>query len=532
MKNFFLKIGRINDSHLLPWAIFVGLLVSVMVSCNPVYAIVVGGVNYPDLLPGQPVPNPVPFNALNAYSDKSIYYETQANGSAVARVGYPPSMQFLNGATDLTATNTLATTANPDGYAPRVNTAGVAVLESATDLALAAPAGSTPSPAVATAASTMAGGAPAPVATLTKTVPLGGGAGSLASKIGKGVLGVGAAGAAFLGSPALIGGLMALQVGMAGYDFYQSMKGQGLTFNADGTVMAAGVSGASVCGSQWCWPIVMSIAQAGYVLETVCGVAVGYPNLSWNGSSCFAPIAAPNPFPPGAGTVATNDKIQTALDSSTLNAHIAADLAALAIARNIPLPIPNGFPALSSPAVSAKSNFVQSSSTTDALGNTTTTVHRNVANVSPSANGTNPTLDMQRQTVTVLNGAPQSSTSTSLAPTIATNAATALAQSQPTKDLCVDHPEILACANIANVGDVPDTTPMLKKDINVAITPVVLPQNLICPKGVTHRAVLGGTQYWDIWGPACGFAPMMKPIVLAFAWLAAGMIVFVGRPYQ
>lgn len=485
---------------------------------------------FPDFIPaGQPVPSPQP---LNVYSDKSVYYEYQADGSAKARIGYPPSMQFLNGAPELTATNSVANTANPEGFVSKVNASGAAVLESTSTLKIAAPAGAVPSAAVSTSASAMAG-AGVEAATLVKTVPLGAGAGSLAAKIGKGALGIGAAGAAFLGSPVLLGALMTASVGMAGYDFYQSLKAQGVTLNADGSALKLGSS------QLWFIGATGNVGYPGVTAFDSCrawsgSVSVVFTSVTSTSGTCSylgttMPVVLVNVAP--TSSTATNDQVQAAVDSATLDQHIASDLAAVALLRNIPLPIPNGYPALTSTLTDVKSPFAETKKSTDSLGNTTSTLERNVASVSPAVNGVPPKLDMRRESVVVVNAAPQTVTSTSLAPTIANNVATAAAQQQATKDLCVDHPDILACSNLAVLNDVPDTA-MLKKDVSVAITPVALPQSFICPAGVTHKSILGPVQYWDIWGPACGFAPFMKPIVLAFAWVTAGLIVFVGRPYQ
>lgn len=498
---------------------------------------------YPDIAAGQPIPAPVP---LNQYSDKSIYYETQANGSAVARVGYPPNLKFLEGVPDVVATNISATSANPDGFKAVVNASGAAELTSATELRVAAPAGSVPSAAVATAASTMAG-AGAPAAVLTKTVPLGGGAGSLASTIGKNMLGVGAAGAAFLGSPALLGGLMALQVGMAGYDFYQAMKGQGVSFAADGSALSAsnyyadtyyfgpfqyaynsGASPSAACqgystsgwGASSPWYVTNNGNPGSWICHFGAGAASsGFLNRSGTGTAF------------SSGTLLTNQGMQDALDKTTLDAHIAADLAAVAISRGFPLPIPNGYPALSSAAVSAKSNFSEASSSVDALGNKSSVLTRNVIDVSPSVNGAAPALDMRRETVTVVNAAPQSVASQSLAPTIANNLATtaAAATSQVTKDLCADHPSITACSDMSNAADVVDS-PLKTKDINLVMTPVSVGTGLaVCPPPlvlfvpIINRSVTLDGSKW-----LCSAASLMKPLNVSLAWLSAGFIIMGG----
>lgn len=505
--------------------VLLALLIAFVLCIRPAHSLALGPA-FPQVIPaGQSVPSPAP---LNAYSDKSVYYEMQRDGSAIAKTGYPPTMSWLTGAPDITASNLTATSANPDGYVSKVNASGAAVLESSTAVKLAAPPGALPSPAVVTAAAGMAG-AGLPDSTFTKTVPLGGGAGSLASSIGKSVLNVGAGAAAFVANPVFTGTLMALQVGMAGYDFYQNLKGQGIAFNANGSATVSSSSSWSSCPVGWCTALSVNIfTNPGLPFSSYCPPPAssfyGFPPV------CAAPISAFS-SPPAASGAVSNDQMAAAIDKATLDAHIAADLAAVAIARGYPLPIPNGFPGATTSAVSAKSNFSEVKTSTDALGNKTSTLERNVVNVAPSVGGAPPVMDMRRESVTVLNAAPQTVTSTSLAPTIAGNVATAAAaQQQAQKDLCADHPEILACADITKVNDVPDVT-LGKKDITVTLTPVVLPSGLMCPMPTTFIDGFGRAQVWDIWSKPCAFAPQMKPIVLAFAWLAAGMIIFVGRPY-
>lgn len=442
-----------------------------------------------------------------------------------------------------------ATTANPEAFHPRVNPAGAPVLVSDIPVSVRPPAGAT------------VPGSVVPPASIVREVPLGSGTGSLAAKMGKSVLGVVAGAAAVLAAPEVAVLLATAQIGMIGYDFYKELNAQGVEIQPDGSfkktltslirysMNGAGVDGQFFeSGQAFC-----SASAASSVFNVWSGAKTGVYNSSANVCTVSSSVGNTSSFSPSvssgcsAGYVQvvsycklvdssavpaySNDQLALAVAAATASAAAAVDIANLY--RKLDLSLPADMPVNPTPPYNFKSPYTGQGSTTDSTGNTTTRQSRNEV-TAPSQTSTGTPINYTQHNVTnnITNGTTTTTTTTYVPP--ATPPAAVVTGGLPTtqKDLCLDHPEILACANIANVGDVPDTTPMLKKDINVAITPVVLPQNLICPAGVTHRSILGGTQYWDVWRPACNFAPMMKPVVLAFSWLAAGMIVFVGRPYQ
>lgn len=86
-------------------------------------------------------------------------------------------------------------------------------------------------------------------------------------------------------------------------------------------------------------------------------------------------------------------------------------------------------------------------------------------------------------------------------------------------DSCKENPDRVGCMD---QGEAPDEGAVETKTIGVSsITAVSLASNNGCPSGPTLPKGLGVYN----WEPMCDFAGALKPIVLAFAWLAAGLIV-------
>ena len=84
---------------------------------------------------------------------------------------------------------------------------------------------------------------------------------------------------------------------------------------------------------------------------------------------------------------------------------------------------------------------------------------------------------------------------------------------------CKENPNRVGCMD---AGDAPDEGAVQGKQIGVSsLTVVDLPSSAGCPSPTPMPRGLG---YYN-WEPMCDFASAMKPIVLAFAWLAAGLIV-------
>lgn len=85
----------------------------------------------------------------------------------------------------------------------------------------------------------------------------------------------------------------------------------------------------------------------------------------------------------------------------------------------------------------------------------------------------------------------------------------------PTSSICVD----------TDYGSVADSN-LTDKSVNVAITPVAVGGAGSCP--APSAMVLHGQTYYFEWTTYCNFANMIKPILLAFAWLAAAGILVGG----
>lgn len=465
------------------------------------------------------------------------------------------------------------TATNPQGYKANV-VGGAAVLESPVHIQAVAPAGASVNSATSAAAIAAAGGAgaAATAATLLKSAPL---ASATAATLGKAALGVGVGTAAVLLSPAIAATLTAASIGMLGYQFYQAIQGQGVTLNPDGSAIKTTVGGvesvAPTTPASWYTvyasyyfhrPSVVAACQAlvDYRAAAVPSspYTMGVPTYyaPWNSWNCNAlsfagapvnfyasvetaavcPVASPsytfnnlNGQCERAGNTsapATNDQLIAAINAATLMAAVAADTANFAISRGVPLP-PEATATATTPALSLASEFAEVKQSVDSLGNITKTLERNLLNFAPSVAGQPPVIDTRRETVQLVNSVPQSVSSTSLAPNIGT--AVANAAKQKTDDLCATHPDILACADLSKENDVPDTA-FLQKDVSVSLTPVNVPKNATCPAPVSIDGVLGRhTVSFDV---VCQNIAFLKPLLLAFAWLTAGMIVFVGRPYS
>lgn len=90
-------------------------------------------------------------------------------------------------------------------------------------------------------------------------------------------------------------------------------------------------------------------------------------------------------------------------------------------------------------------------------------------------------------------------------------------------DLCAKYPQILACQEMGKLDDIDLQT----KDEPMQITPAggFGPSDASCPEGTTFA--IGGQSFEIGFEMVCGFAHGVRPVVLGFAWLAAGLI-FLG----
>ncbi len=83
---------------------------------------------------------------------------------------------------------------------------------------------------------------------------------------------------------------------------------------------------------------------------------------------------------------------------------------------------------------------------------------------------------------------------------------------------CDKHPDLVQCKEL---GTPADEGALSSVSVGVAsLTPVDLPGVASCPANVP----LPHGSYFD-WTPTCTYATALRPLVLALAWLAAGIIV-------
>lgn len=94
--------------------------------------------------------------------------------------------------------------------------------------------------------------------------------------------------------------------------------------------------------------------------------------------------------------------------------------------------------------------------------------------------------------------------------------------SQPAPiDLCKEHPDILACDTIPDKPETTDTDfDIPKEEVSLKFTPDnVFPTDGVCPVPVQFQAF--GSTFGFSLQPACDLASMLRPMIIAFAWLVA-----------
>lgn len=498
-----------------------------------------------------------------SFNAQAVVASVSTSSSLAASL--PPSLSWIASTPNLITVAPIAgaTLTNNLGYSPQISNgsispAGIATLRADIPVSLSAPSGAVPSSAESGSAVALAGAAAIGVGMISLDTPLGGGHGSLASQLVMPALGfavavTGGAGMV-LASPALLTAAAAAGIGMAGYQLFQALNAQGLTVDSSGVVVQqsgattysayatnTGSRGLTFSGAQasllttfsasctyqsnYCtWAPATTYGQLGEL-----GLSVHYSGGIIYLGSMYADIGAT--MIPGPTTPVTTAQLLDALDKAVMAPLVAVDAAKLAAQNGVDFSaaIAAVNAQTASSALALASNFAVLKTVTDTLGNTVKTLERNVLNIpasSPSAPLVVP--DLQKQSVTLTNNVPQSVTSTSLAPLIAstpalTTAVAAAAQAQT--DLCIAHPDALACSNDANLGDVA-LQPLPVKDLFISLLPVPVVGLAMCPAPVN----LGLGRFFDF-TTTCIFAAMLRYLLLAFAWLSAGAIVFRGRPY-
>ena len=140
--------------------------------------------------------------------------------------------------------------------------------------------------------------------------------------------------------------------------------------------------------------------------------------------------------------------------------------------------------------------------------------YRDIAIVTPNADGKTATLTTAKQE-TDANGNPVTDPNTGggKAP-------------EPQTDPCSGHETRMDCVEQGQIPDAPD---IKEKKINVAITPDAGwgPDNGSCPVDIP-LVFLGHAMSFS-WSSLCSFFTMVRPIVLALAWLGAALILVGAR---
>jgi hypothetical protein len=401
-------------------------------------------------------------------------------------------------------------------------------------------------PSSGTPSAPFAGDAPTTASVNVKTsVPA-----AAASGMAKEAVFVGGAAAVAVGAARFIPyvgvALMAAQVGMAGYDLYQGIHQNGITINPDGSAsyndprgpiqnyyMPSNPCPVSDIGA------LASCMQTAYNSGRTDGVTATFscsPSMctyhpvssGWDGG--VRDIGAPSPFgvpvaPPP--TVATDAQIIAAFNAAMLSMTAAADAVNYAMSQAVPIPV--GLPVTNTPSVVSISSAPNlASQNTDATGNTTKNFTQNKAQVSPStSSGGAPTVTPSVTNTTTVNNNTTNTTNTFPAPFTPSSPVSLPSLPQlPVSDLCVQHPDILACSNDASLHDLPDVASAVR-EVNVGtIFPVANGAAGICPAPVVVYTGRGSVSL-DIWSPLCSFANLIRSVNIA-AGALAGIYIVIG----
>ena len=108
----------------------------------------------------------------------------------------------------------------------------------------------------------------------------------------------------------------------------------------------------------------------------------------------------------------------------------------------------------------------------------------------------------------------------------AAGASAADSQAKQTDPFCVSNPSDPSCSNKeTDFGSTTDET-VGTKNINVAVNPVSFGSAGVCP--APSSMTIAHKTYFFKWDLYCDFASGVRPIILAFSWLAAAYIVVGG----
>lgn len=343
-----------------------------------------------------------------------------------------------------------------------------------------------------------------------------------------------------VGVPLVAAGL-ALQGGLAtcqlvGCHFLDGLKTQGVTVNPDGTAVKI-VSGFTAPGTpQACagktaqtlvWGSAFTCLSSSDALAGCNSIG---STLGVSGWSCVASsssyalqytfhVMTLNYSSPSTTSPVTNTDVVAAITAASTSANFKADMVNLGLQNGMAM-IADAQTAQNTQVASA---FTQLSSSTDALGNVVQTLARNITSIAPGANSSlPPVVTNSIQQVTVTNAVPTSTTSTTIANPAAAAVASTTGQT-PTQDMCLQHPDILACADISKLNDLPAVTPLTDTKNIGALSPVAVGVGFaICPAPIVLPGMMGGPpMFFDVWKYPCEFAGYIKPINIIGASIAS-----------
>ena len=157
-------------------------------------------------------------------------------------------------------------------------------------------------------------------------------------------------------------------------------------------------------------------------------------------------------------------------------------------------------------------------------GGTTTSTTTGPAGQTTVNNTTQYTINYNGDTATVTQVTTSTTTypdnSTSTTTTTATSEGSVPTGEEPPVDVCVEHPEAAGCQPLGSVDTV---------DVGVQVHTLTWTAEGSaagsCPAPMSFSLPFGGTGELS-WAPVCQFATGIRPVIIAIAWLSAGIFIF------
>lgn len=466
-------------------------------------------------------------------------------------------------------TSTAVTVTNPMGWQAGSTGAGAAGLNMGAAIPLTAlpPSGNAVSPAVATAALGLIAGVPIAIGTAAVTPTITNPAAALAVAGGMmqtagWMLAGTPAGIPLMAAGAAIGLVPAACAAVSGCQWLQAMAAQGVKLTPEGSVLKVGGGASSAptnlysCSSSYGYCPVASGYLSQYQGNACSAGGTATLNFTANKWVCsnvyvtrFQLAEVVNPVCSagssynsasglcGADAPATNADIVAAINATTgatnQAANTAAQNAAGADMINLALLGALNMSSLNYQTLQTQvaSSFSELSKSTDNLGNTVQTLSRTVSTIpaqgpTPANVPFSPQISQQNQVVTVTNGtATQAVTNTATPPASLLSTTVPPA---PTTDICAGHPEILACADITKLNDLPAVSAAAQTVDIGSMSPVTVGAPAICPPPFVLPGLMGGAPVTvDLWKDPCRFAVSIKPFTVALASMLS-MFILIG----